>query len=1055
MITRTMCFRFCLLILFGCLTGFGVARAGDSRALFDLPTLSAVQDAPHLDRTVILKLKAGVPNTRFTTHFGIHELDAVLLTAGLESRRSLFPLAPYYSGAFNKSAVDDQGFNRIYVITYAAAIDVYRMIDQITATGTVEYAEPYYTFELSYVPNDPGFGNQYALDLIDIERAWDITKGDSSIAIAVCDAGVEWTHPDLAAKIWENPGETGMDELNRDKRSNGVDDDGNGFIDDWHGWDLVGNPLTTSDWQQGRWLPDNNPAPRRVSVTGYRGYHGTWVSGCASPHTDNGTGIAGPGFMSEIMAVKCSSDSIGTGSVVAGYDGIRYAADAGARVINCSFGGTVNPAFVQSFQAIADYAYSKGALVVGASGNEATHNDRTPVFPAGLNHVLSVGATGEDDSPAGFSGYGVDVDIWAPGVNVFTTDLEGDYISNNVSGTSFASPIVSGVAALIFSEHPDWTPDQVAAQLRVTGDRIQNGSPLRYRRVNAYRAVSINGDLASGDPGNLPGVTLTSYALLTDPEGSDSILNSADDQVSVHLNLRNYLAPTKNLRIEGYANGELTIEQPVQVGTIETLADADVEITVTLDPSSNVMYSEGYLQLILRLVDGSYEDFVTLLVPVELPGWKGQFDPVAENSSLIFVGSDIVATSTRSAWAITNLQASQSSQLPFFSRNATGSSWSGLNQLNVGGSALQTPLFALEAVDQSRAWVGNGPTSGQASIFRTTNGGTSWTATSVASISPFVNGIHFWDENDGIFFGDPRNGFWGIGITSDGGATWTPLPEPLASLNSTEVGWTTGIEVVGDNAWFGTNQNRIWRSTDHGRTWTPHLTPSTNSFGIAFRNSMEGMASFRTRQGNVGSNAVAKSEDGGVTWVEVELPFSGAEPQGITAVPGTDRIYLGTQRGVFQTTDLGTTWKQMAMPLYSFGGILLDAALDSETNEIGAFGINIVTQLMTYHEQLSSSGVVTSETEKGSGNLLQFDDIRPNPADGPVSITYRLETAVNKARISIYDAVGRERLVVREGALAAGPGTAEFDPAELPSGSYFVVFELEGERYSRGIVIAR
>ncbi len=1028
--------------------------ARDSRTELFGPSNVGNGDGQYLEGTLILKLKAGIPNSRALLYFGVPELDAVLSKADILSRRPLFPLAPYSGSGLFKREQTDQGFDRIYILTYAAHSNIYRLIEEVVKTGTVEFAEPYYIFDLFYTPNDPQFGDQYALQQIQIEKAWDIARGDSTVAIAVCDAGVEWSHPDLAEMIWKNPGETGRDALDRDKRTNGIDDDGNGMIDDWRGWDLVGDPQSATAWQNRQWTPDNNPAPRQVQVSGYRGYHGTWVSGCATPHTDNGVGLAGPGFGTRILPVKCSADSIGTGSVVAGYEGIRYAADLQAKVINCSFGGSINPSFVQGLQATIDYAYSKGSLVVAASGNDATHNDRTPVFPANLNHVLSVGATSSTDVPAGFSGYGVSVDVWAPGVNIATTQLGGNYVSNGVSGTSFSAPIVSGVAALLMSQRPDWTPDQIAMQLRVTGDKIATGNPLRYRRLNAFRALSLNQELTANDPNNLPGVGLVSYTITGE---GNAVLNGAEDQVTVKLRLRNYLAPTKNLVVEAFENEELYTTEAVNVGVMGTLEEKEIEVTAKVDPQGDVIYSEGDLQLILRLRDGDYEDFITVMIPIELPGWRGQFDAVALNGTLQYMGTGIVATSTQSAWAVSNVQVGQSTFIPVFSRNPNGNQWSGLQQINVNGTGLQSALYALTARNNVEAWAGSGPTNGQAIVYHTVNGGGSWTGTSVANITPFVNGLHFWDQNDGILFGDPRNGIWGIGLTTNGGTTWNPLPTPQQALNSTEVGWSSGFAVYGKSAWFGTNLSRIWRSTDRGQSWTAHPTPSENSFGIAFANESDGLASFRTRQGNLGSNAIAWTQDGGVTWTEGTLPFTGAEPQGVAAVPGTNRFFLGTQRGVFQTTDFGNTWDQMAMPLYNFQGLLLSAQADPETGEIGAYGSNVFSQFMVYRELPApdtSTTSVHSVSAVQSSAAATLHESTPNPTHSHTTVRFDLHQP-GLVRLAIYDASGREQLLVRQGRMEPNSYQATFNAAELSSGTYFLILEVDGERVSRNLVVQR
>lgn len=1046
-------FSFCILFLVA-LTLPVAAREPASKPL--QPSVKKSQpETPHLPGTIILKLKANQVNSRASIFFGIPALDGVLKELQLDSRRSLFPLASYFDDGFFKGSLlpDPNGFNRTYVITWAGSLDVYSAIAAITATGTVEYAEPYYIFETFFTPNDPSFSQQYALRQIQIEKAWDIVQGDSTMAIAVCDAGVEWDHPDLAANIWKNPGETGIDEFNRDKQTNGIDDDGNGVVDDWHGWDFVGDPRTVNDWQSLRWTADNNPAPRRVTVSGYRGYHGTWVSGAASARTNNGTGIAGTGFRTKILPVKCSADSIGTGSVVAGYDGIRYAADLRAAVINCSFGGTVDPSFTQGLQSVIDYAYSQGSLVVAASGNEATNNDRTPVFPANLNHVVSVGATTAADATAGFSGYGVSVDIWAPGVSVATTDLGGGYISNGVSGTSFAAPIVSGVAALLRAQHPDWTPDQIGMQLRVTGDAISGGGPLRYRRLNAFRATSINQNLAEISADNLPGVGLVSYTI--NGTVADT-LREIGERATVQLTVRNYLAPTQNLKIETFRNGELVADGPVTVAPMGTLESRAIDLTVQVDPQGDVIYSEGNLQLILKLTDGEYEDYISLMVPVKLPGWKQQLDPTQATTTFQYVGSAVAAVTPRIAWTVSNVQVSQNAFIPVFSRTVNSNQWNGLNQFAVGGTALDVGVFALAALDGQNAWIGTGPTNGQAAICRTTNGGANWTAVNVATITPFVNGVHFWNANEGIFFGDPLNGKWGIGITSDGGQTWTPLPSPLSAVNGSELGWANGYGVKGDNAWFGTNQSRIWRSTDRGRSWTSATTPSVNSFDMAFGNDDEGMAVFRVGNGGAGTNAVASTRDAGETWNNVSLPFVGAEPQGITAVPGTTRYFLGTQRGVFETSDFGGHWKQMAMPLMTFDDILLSAQINPTTGEIGAYGSNSYSQLMVYREipvDTATTGVVITEAG-GTSERAALRAVVPNPVRASAEAEFDLYRA-SSVRLALYDPAGREVLLLRQGWMESGTHHVIFNASELPSGTYLLTLKADGAQISQRVMVVR
>ncbi len=1017
-----------------------------------------VEAAQYLPGTIVLRLKNSVINNRGHVFFGISSLDRVLETLGADSRRALFPLAPYNNELLAKSASTTDArynhFDRFYIVTFTNPYTVEWAIQEIMASGAVEFAEPHFVFDLFFTPDDPQFPQQYALDLIEIEKAWDITKGDSTLSIGVVDSGVEWSHEDLTDNIFLNPGETGLDNQGKDRRDNGIDDDNNGFIDDWHGWDFVGHPKSIEEWQFQQWTPDNNPAPRPLNISGYQGYHGTWVSGSASAVTDNGTGVAAPGFRTKILPVKASADSIGTGTVAAGYEGIRYAADMGAKVINASFGGNINAGQLQGLQAVIDYAYDRGALVVAASGNASTNNDRTPQYPAGFDHVLSVGATSFDDAPADFSGYGVSVDVWAPGVAIHTTNIRNLYTAANVSGTSFSSPITAGVAALVFSLHPDWDPDQVAMQLRSTGDHVGASggvSPYFFRRVNAYRAVSINRDFESENPEMLlPGVGLLSYLINNKP--TDTIKGD-DDIVTVQLTLKNYLAPTKNLSISYFDNDELATVAPVSVETIGTMETGTTEVQVRIDPDSDVQFSEGSLQLILKLEDGDYEDYVALTVPVQLPGWYQQEDPPATGQNGL-AGNSIVTVTPKIAWTISNVQTGQTTFTPFYSRVSDGNSWRQFRQVSMQGNGIQEPLYSIYALDHQLAWAGSGPSSGNAAVFKTTSGGSNWQRSSVATITGFVNSVHFWDAENGIFLGDPRNRVWGIGHTTDGGATWAPLPTLLPALSTDEIGWNNSYAAYGDNLWFGTNEKRIYRSTDRGNTWTPVAAPGTNSFGIAFANEDDGLAVFSPRGDGSGENMITVSHNGGASWQQAPLPFPTATPQGVTFVPGTTRAFVGTQRGVFETSDFGQTWRQMAMPVMEFTSLLLSAAADEETGEVGAYGTNVFSQLMTYKEEGEeepSSGIEHTGTYTGNATLHQSI---PNPTNTTTTIYYELKEAAG-VELALYDSRGTKVMVLAEGTTEAGPHSVQLDVSGLPSGTYYYMLDTGAERLIRSLMVIK
>ena len=290
-------------------------------------------------------------------------------------------------------------------------------------------------------------------------NAWDITKGSTDIVIGIVDTGVDYFHEDIGANDWLNPGEI----LN-----NGVDDEGNGYIDDVYGWDFVGD-IKIMEAINKQWKEDADP--RNANQT-----HGTHVAGCASAVTNNQKGIAGTGYNCKIMSIKCASDKGNVNGIWRGYDGIVYAADNGAHIINCSWGGSGSSPVEQE---VINYAVNKGSVVVVAAGNDGNNIDKRIAFPACYQNVLCVGATTQADTLAYFSNRGRLVTVYAPGEQILST-LPG-HLYGKESGTSMASPIVAGIAGLVLSSHQDWitnspTPadrvKRVIHQIRSTSDKF-------------------------------------------------------------------------------------------------------------------------------------------------------------------------------------------------------------------------------------------------------------------------------------------------------------------------------------------------------------------------------------------------------------------------------------------------------------------------------------------------------------------------------------------------------------------------------------------------------
>lgn len=326
----------------------------------------------------------------------------------------------------------------------------------------VEYAEKvpmYYTDVVT--PNDPYYNSSYAWGLYKINAglAWDYSTGSSSVTVAVVDNAIEITHSDLSPNIWTNPGEI---------PGNGIDDDGNGYIDDVNGYDVA-------DW-------DNNPNPPNTSFD-----HGTHVSGTVGARSNNGSGVASIGYGIRIIPVKSTTNASSPTSVTNGYDGIIYAANSGADVINMSWGGTT---YSTTGQNVINYAHNQGCVLVAAAGNDDVS---TPHYPSSYNYVISVASTTSTDAKSSFSNYGTDVDVSAPGSSIYSTLPGNTY--GYMSGTSMASPLVAGLCGLMLSLNPGLSPEDIETCLKNSCVNIDAQNPsyinqLGAGRINAQAAMS-------------------------------------------------------------------------------------------------------------------------------------------------------------------------------------------------------------------------------------------------------------------------------------------------------------------------------------------------------------------------------------------------------------------------------------------------------------------------------------------------------------------------------------------------------------------------------------
>jgi thermitase len=402
------------------------------------------------------------------------------------------------NGAQVKEVIPQIG---VQVITVSAG-KVNEKVKAYRANSKVVFAEPDYIATADLSANDPYLSQQWGLTKVMAANAWDITTGNANVNIAILDTGVDSDHPDLAKKIVANKNFT---------LSTTVDD-----------------------------------------IAG----HGTHVAGIAAAITNNGLGTAGLGYNSSIMNVKVLGDD-GSGAYSWITNGIIWAADNGARVINMSLGGG---SASSTLEAAINYAWSKGVVIVASAGNAGTS---TPVYPGYYNNVISVAATDSYDRLTSWSTYGEWVDVAAPGSSIYSTLINNAY--GYKSGTSMASPFVAGLAGLVFTCVTDTDGNsllnnEVRAQIESSCDNIS--ANISGGRINAYKAVqtttppvatgTITGkvnDSADGLPIAAANVTNGKGSTTTDPNGCYSFSNLSEGTYTITVSATDYTTKSQSVSV--------------------------------------------------------------------------------------------------------------------------------------------------------------------------------------------------------------------------------------------------------------------------------------------------------------------------------------------------------------------------------------------------------------------------------------------------------------------------------------------------------------------------
>ena len=517
----------------------------------------------YLSNTVVVKLKQNysvnsITSNKYSAKLTINQLS------------KLFPS----KGILNKG---EENLDRIYLMKYNTSEDPVKAAKLISKQQGVEWAEPKYVRTITYSPNDSLYvrNKQPNLKRIDAIDAWQISTGDTTVHIAIVDIGVDWHHPDLRDNILKNPSGQLI------------------------GYDFGGLNGT----------PDNDPSEDSTI------FHGTHVAGIAAAVTDNNIGIASIGNKCKIIPIKASRfdqrSAEGIPYIIYGFEGIKLAIDLGAKVVNCSWGGN---GYSSLEQETIDYAVSKGTLVVASQGNDG---NSLPFYPADYNGVLSVGwLRTKDDQKSSAGNYGLLVKVYAPGDTILSTwpTKSGFLYTNLLSGSSMSSPLVAGLAGLVFSKFPNFTPLQVSEQIRVTADNIDSSNPdsLKYLlgsgRINAFKALS-----------NTNTISVRAENVNFIDEGNGNGLFESGETASIKINFVNYLKNVQNVSVDiSCSDGAVSLTNThFDTGALTTNSSiSNIANKFRFNIASNAPLDHN-VNFLLKFSDGAnYNDFQWLTVRI-------------------------------------------------------------------------------------------------------------------------------------------------------------------------------------------------------------------------------------------------------------------------------------------------------------------------------------------------------------------------------------------------------------------------------------------------------
>lgn len=829
---------------------------------------------------------------------------------------------------------------QIFRVQFQEFDKVDEIIEALKTIADLEFAEKEPIYYLDLIPNDPQHvGNtKWYHTVVGSEAAWDISQGSSAIKIAVVDNAVYCGHSDLTT---------------------------------FAQYDVADN--------------DNDATPPSEAWQDFGWSHGTHCAGLSTADIDNGTGIASIGGNVQLIGVKATKNSSGSGSIEESYAGVQWACQNGANVVSMSYGG---PNYSGSMQALIN-SYPD-VVFLAAAGNDANTSLQ---YPAALDNVICVGSTNYNDARSNFSNYNGStpfVDIAAPGGYSFggLTSLvytTGGNSYDQMGGTSMATPFAAGLVGLMLSVDPTMPPGAVEACLISSGVDINEQIGPRIDALAAIQCVQ------SGDP--IPAFAGTPTMVI---EGNSVTFTDQSGSGGNALTDWNWSFP-------GGSPSSFVGQTPPPI-LYSTIGSYDVTLEVTNSQSMQTLTKTNYISVVAT----PYGEWIPQVSAFTTPSVGVNYISIVDSNTVWSTGYD---------------GSGGGASLQLFTKTADGGATWTPGTVDMQNTGLG--LSMIHAFDNSTAWaVGYPNAAGQTGgIWKTTDGGANWTRQNSATYNnaaSFTNVVYFWNANEGFCQGDPINGEFELYTTTDGGTNWTVVPGGNIPNpeNGNEFGYVRQIEVVGDNVWYTTSTGRMYHSTDKGYNWVVYNTPVLD-FGGAITNSSSGNFSFSSATDGLivdNNGVVYKTTNSGANWSTVST--SGPiYTQGLCFIEGTNTAF-STGGGSSYSQDGGTTWSLIDTEQHLYVDFI-----DINTGWSGWFNQNDTTGGMWKWQELDENA---SLTELENTNFVLY----PNPTSGQIHVA--VDDQLIGKHFVVLNALGQ---VLTDGILTDGSTTIETE--SFSKGVYF------------------